>query len=72
MKFDSTRAIDLTDSTKRGKGPLFGYVGPFPSRPCDVCGCETFYPGDWNLGYSCTDGWHVFGTKEEWDYERGR
>jgi len=72
-KFDPERAIDLSVPNPLGAFALFGWFGPYPSRPCDECGCETFRASDWGMGYRCTNNFaHVFGTKDEWDWERGQ
>ena len=73
FQFDPERAIDLDVPNPNGVFARFGYIGPYPSRPCDACGCETFYSGDWNLGYLCANPEcrAVFGTTEEWAYDKG-
>jgi hypothetical protein len=65
--FDPARAIDISVPPKP-KPPMFGWVGPFPSRPCDNCGNGEFTAGDWNMGYRCTECMTVFGTPIEWTY----
>ena len=71
MKYDPERAIDLDKSNLSGVFALFGWYGPYPSRPCDVCSAEEFRAVDWNLGYICPQG-HRFGTPEEWAWEKGQ
>ena len=68
IPFDPTRAIDTSVPPPVNPPARFGWVGPFPSRPCDSCGNGEFHSGDWNMGYRCTNCQAHFGTALEWKY----
>ena len=72
VKYDPNRAIDLSAPNPMGVFALIGHVGPFPSRSCDECGAEEFQAGDWSMGYRCVPNRHLFGTPEEWAWDRGQ
>lgn len=71
VRFDPEKAINLYEPNPQAGYALIGHFGPFPSRPCDVCGAEEFRGMDWNLGYWCLNG-HMFGSKDEWAWDQGK